>query len=238
MRRIVRFTQARRKRGKKVNEIVFGRETITRIVGDKRVTITVELYSLGGKQSAYFAASGEYRSKYARKNTDIQGGGQCQDQFVGHFPEFEPYYKWHLVSVTSGPMHYIANTLYHLELADQGGDNGRYASAISRTEAGCRMYAEQSAHWGVLPGEETGGMQLAIDRSGLTYQQFFERRLPELMGTFYRAMAELFGRDALIASILHALENLQPPKNEEQKRTLETRRSFLLETQKMLEGGK
>ena len=39
----------------------------------------------------------------------------CQhDLVVQHVPELAPFIKWHLTS-TDGPMHYIANTVYHAE---------------------------------------------------------------------------------------------------------------------------
>lgn len=40
-------------------------------------------------------------------------GGCIHDEIVEHFPELAPYIKWHLTS-SDGPMHYIANTLYHV----------------------------------------------------------------------------------------------------------------------------
>lgn len=40
------------------------------------------------------------------------GGGCCHEEIVKHFPELEPFIKWHLVS-SDGPMHYVQNTIYH-----------------------------------------------------------------------------------------------------------------------------
>ncbi len=48
---------------------------------------------------------------YDNKGNDV-GGGCCHDDIVKAFPEFAHLIKWHLVS-TDGPMHYIANTVYH-----------------------------------------------------------------------------------------------------------------------------
>lgn len=39
-------------------------------------------------------------------------GGCMHDEIREHFPEYAHLIKWHLVS-TDGPMHYIANTVYH-----------------------------------------------------------------------------------------------------------------------------
>ena len=39
----------------------------------------------------------------------------CQHDLVAiHFPELAPLIKWHLTS-TDGPLHYVANTVYHAE---------------------------------------------------------------------------------------------------------------------------
>lgn len=39
-------------------------------------------------------------------------GGCCHDEITKHFPELAGLIKWHLCS-WDGPMHYIANTVYH-----------------------------------------------------------------------------------------------------------------------------
>jgi len=47
-------------------------------------------------------------------------GGCCHDEIAKHFPELEKYIKWHLCS-SDGPMHYLANTLYHAGNRDHNG---------------------------------------------------------------------------------------------------------------------
>jgi hypothetical protein len=42
------------------------------------------------------------------------GGGCCHALIVEAWPELAPLIKWHLCS-SDGPMHYLANTLYHVE---------------------------------------------------------------------------------------------------------------------------
>ena len=42
------------------------------------------------------------------------GGGCCHELIVEVMPEMAEFIKWHLVS-TDGPLHYLANTLYHLK---------------------------------------------------------------------------------------------------------------------------
>lgn len=41
-----------------------------------------------------------------------EAGGCCHEEVAAAFPELAPLIKWHLVS-SDGPMHYIANTVYH-----------------------------------------------------------------------------------------------------------------------------
>jgi hypothetical protein len=56
-----------------------------------------------------FAITAEVRRPKAR---DIEAGGCLHDDIAKVFPELQPLIKWHLTS-TDGPMHYLANTVYH-----------------------------------------------------------------------------------------------------------------------------
>lgn len=47
-------------------------------------------------------------------------GGCIHDVIAEHCPELKPYLKWHLCS-SDGPMHYLANTLYHASDRDHNG---------------------------------------------------------------------------------------------------------------------
>ena len=47
-------------------------------------------------------------------------GGCLHEEVAKHFPELAPFIKWHLTS-TDGPMHYIANTLFHADDRDHNG---------------------------------------------------------------------------------------------------------------------
>jgi hypothetical protein len=46
-------------------------------------------------------------------------GGMCHDDIAKHFPELAPLLKWHLCS-SDGPLHYVANTVYHAGDGDKG----------------------------------------------------------------------------------------------------------------------
>lgn len=56
-----------------------------------------------------FAITAEVRRPGGR---DIEAGGCMHEEIAQVFPELAPLIRWHLVS-TDGPMHYIANTVYH-----------------------------------------------------------------------------------------------------------------------------
>jgi hypothetical protein len=94
---------------------------------------------------------------YIPGRRDIEAGGCLHDAIAKHFPELEPFIKWHLVS-TDGPMHYLSNTRYHLE---QGKVN----------------YAKSTAVYGALP-EDSNVKPEDID------EQFLQNRLPALLSAF------------------------------------------------------
>lgn len=49
-----------------------------------------------------------------------EAGGCLHGEIAKHFPTLEPLIKWHLMS-TDGPLHYIANTVYHAGDRDHHG---------------------------------------------------------------------------------------------------------------------
>lgn len=52
---------------------------------------------------------------YERRGNDTWidvGGGAAHEEIAKHFPHLAPFIKWHLTS-TDGPMHYVANSMYH-----------------------------------------------------------------------------------------------------------------------------
>lgn len=64
-----------------------------------------------------FAITAEVRLPRAR---DIEAGGCLHEEIARVFPELAPLIKWHLVSA-DGPMHYLANTIYHAGDRDHDG---------------------------------------------------------------------------------------------------------------------
>jgi hypothetical protein len=69
-----------------------------------------------------FAITAEVTTAESRRRRDIQAGGCLHDDIAETFPELASLIPWHLVS-TDGPMHYLANTVYHA--SDRGHDGKR-----------------------------------------------------------------------------------------------------------------
>ena len=59
-----------------------------------------------------FAITGTISRRWRGGIWTIDSCGQIQDDIAKHFPDLVPFFKWHLCS-TDGPLHYLANTLYH-----------------------------------------------------------------------------------------------------------------------------
>lgn len=45
---------------------------------------------------------------------ELEMGGCLHKEIAEHLPALAPFIKWHLTS-TDGPMHYVANTVYHVK---------------------------------------------------------------------------------------------------------------------------
>ena len=61
---------------------------------------------------------GETTIKHESGKTLWMSSGGCQhDAIAKHFPDLAKYIKWHLCG-SDGPMHYVANTVYHASDAD------------------------------------------------------------------------------------------------------------------------
>lgn len=89
-------------------------------------------------------------------------GGCLHDDVARCFPALAPFIKFHLCS-TDGPMHYIANTVYHVE-------------------QGKLDYARSSACWPDATDED-------LTAPGL--RERLEARLPALLAEFRTAMESL-----------------------------------------------
>jgi hypothetical protein len=84
-----------------------------------RITATVRFDDSCGNGHESFAITGDIDEKRGGKWHEYSCG--CiHDEIARHFPELAQLIKWHLFD-TRGPMHYIANTLYHAGDRDYNG---------------------------------------------------------------------------------------------------------------------
>lgn len=67
-----------------------------------------------------FAITASVYTPASRRRCDIEAGGCLHKDIARVFPELAPLIKWHLFDST-GPMHYVANTLYHASDRDHNG---------------------------------------------------------------------------------------------------------------------
>ena len=71
-----------------------------------------------GHQS--FSITADVYTAESRRQKDCQACGCLHEDIEKVFPELAPLVKWHLMD-TDGPMHYLANTLYHASDRDYNG---------------------------------------------------------------------------------------------------------------------
>lgn len=86
--------------------------------GEMRVKIRFDDECQNGHQS--FSITADVITDASRRRRDIEAGGCLHDEIAAAFPELAPLIKWHLMSC-DGPMHYIANTVYHASDCDSSG---------------------------------------------------------------------------------------------------------------------
>lgn len=67
-----------------------------------------------------FAITAEVWAESRRRRDDMLAGGCMHEEIARVFPELAHLIRWHLVS-TDGPMHYLANTVYHASDRDHHG---------------------------------------------------------------------------------------------------------------------
>jgi hypothetical protein len=84
-----------------------------------RIRATVRYDDQCGNGHNTFSITGDIDRK-GTYGWEDDAGGCLHDEIAKHFPKLKPYIKWHLVS-SDGPMHYLANTLYHASNRDHNG---------------------------------------------------------------------------------------------------------------------
>lgn len=100
-------------------------KSFTKIVGNEKFVVAVRYDDECGNGHNSFAITCETFENEGTKATPKwrwSGGGCQHEPVVKHFPELAPLIKWHLCS-SDGPMHYVANTMYHASSKDCNGLN-------------------------------------------------------------------------------------------------------------------
>ncbi len=104
-------------------------------------------------------------------NCILQPCGCLHDMIEEHYPVLIPLLKWHLCS-SSGPMHYLENTLFHTGNKDCSGYTKKKELDLAR----------KSAIWPDAIDEE-------LTSPGL--KERLEARLPKLLEEFHAAITNL-----------------------------------------------
>lgn len=79
--------------------------------GVKTFSLTGELYDSDRRRSEAWLLHINGKKRY------LGSCGCLHTEIAHHFPELAPLIKWHLCS-SDGPLHYIANTIYHARRPD------------------------------------------------------------------------------------------------------------------------
>lgn len=77
-----------------------------------QITATVRYDDRCGNGHNTFSITADVVTPASKRMGDIEAGGCLHDEIAQVFPELAPFIKWHLCS-SDGPMHYVANTVYH-----------------------------------------------------------------------------------------------------------------------------
>lgn len=146
--------------------------------GARRIRATFGLQKLQGNQYAYFSITGETERR-ERGRWAEDAGGCIHDEIREHLPELAEFIVWHLVDETGTPMHYEANAIYWLQVAN-------HAQNAPETPAKALEHFKSTVLWGVLPEDETQEVP-ALRKA----DKWLADRLPKLQAAFHPAMTKM-----------------------------------------------
>jgi hypothetical protein len=147
-------------------------------------------------QTPYFTITGtiERRAKNNRWVHDVSGA--IHDEIAEHLPKLAPYVKWHMVG-PDGPMHYIENSKYWLEMAQ-----GKVPLAEHLRESPLDLF-KRTIKLGAFPGDVIPDLRGPKEWSPQGLQSdllhapwsavhaWLARRLPSLLAAWVVDMGEL-----------------------------------------------
>lgn len=151
-----------------------------------------------GNQPPYFSITADLYEH----GRDV-AGGCMHDEVAEHFPEFAPYIRWHLTSL-DGPMHYLANAIYHAGFC-LGMENSRNLDHLKSTIV-----------FGAVESDASVDLE-KLDASSL--QSFLVNRFPALMQQFRTDMNTLFDKEVVTETasepVPYTSGKLSTPENRE-----------------------
>lgn len=118
-----------------------------------------------------FAITG---TTYVPGRRDIETGGCIHESITSHFPTLAHLVKWHLCD-TRGPMHYIANTVYHASNLHNGKAKGEPCSWETRVKFGTFPITFTK------PGKFIGWLNAVMDHRAATPKGANNRRNLEVV---------------------------------------------------------
>jgi hypothetical protein len=127
--------------------------------------------------------------KYYSPRDPVLTCGCIHDQIAHYFPELKPLIKWHLFDST-GPMHYIENTLFHLGYRGEPYD---YRGNPHPTNI---EYARITAVWPDMPESllchpDVRMLKVTRNEAAKPVIKLLEDRLPGLIAEFTEAMSAI-----------------------------------------------
>lgn len=173
-----------------------------------RITANVQHDDDCGNGHNTFAITADIQYKAGNGRWRDESGGCLHDEIAKRFPELAPLIKWHLCS-TDGPMHYVANTVYHASAIPEKQDKWyfylegkliRIVDGLEEREAMVRKYGHNTVFTSYPnPMAKVPDLEAARNCAiwpDATLKQLknvaaLEARLPELMAEFKAAVESL-----------------------------------------------
>lgn len=144
-----------------------------------------------GTQDAYFAITGEIWSPSRRDDCEacgcLHGGYIDKTPLAGRDAMLPGLVRWHLTSVRQGPMHYAANSLFHLKEGKV--DFFKKSCVFGALEDDALPYETENAKEYIARHANPEAAVAEVTKKWL------EDRFPRLMEAFERDMVAFFGED-------------------------------------------
>jgi hypothetical protein len=136
-----------------------------RIIGKKKFVVKIRYDDQCGNGHNTFSITSDLYV-IAKNSRYVWDSGGCQHDLVKRFfPELKKYIRWHLTS-SDGPMHYIANTLFHAGDKDcWGGKKGEtkaYRYNVMAPNGNMVFRVEEGQEYKLLKKEEAEEMAARI----------------------------------------------------------------------------